>query len=271
MSAHGGREAGSVQNPGERAVDDTRPTSKVTSCGYIVLDPQEFQGPWLMAIPYRGSPVRWQVDNFKGKQRFGESDHQTAERELLEEARLCLREHCILIPGAPYEQPIYTYRDRQRVQVQKKVVLFLCYLKKPVFRQQLVVGREHGGIWWEDLRRLVRGECAGYPAWMRDQAGFVLTSMTRFVKDRLYAEAPPVPRDGAARLARCVVCLASSASIAALHAGAQKSCHLVFCQFCVRSTFRDSYAAVLHRYPACPVCRSVVQEYLLVYGLPDDA
>jgi 8-oxo-dGTP pyrophosphatase MutT (NUDIX family) len=238
----------------------TRPPSKVTSCGYIVLDLQEFQGPWLMAIPYRGSPVRWQVDNFKGKQRLGESDRQTAERELLEEARLCLREHCILIPGAPYEQSVYTYRDRQRVLVEKKV-----------FRQELVVGREHGGIWWEDLRRLVRGESAGYPAWMRDQAGFVLTSMTRFVKDRLHAEAPPVPTGGAARLARCVVCLASSASIAALHAGAQKSCHLVFCQCCVRSTFRDSYAAVLHRYPACPVCRSVVQEYLLVYGLPDDA
>ena len=71
MSAHGGREAGSVHNPGERAVDDTRPTSKVTSCGYIVLDPQEFQGPWLMAIPYRGSQVIWQVDNLKANNGLG--------------------------------------------------------------------------------------------------------------------------------------------------------------------------------------------------------
>ena len=249
----------------------TRPSSKVTSCGYMVLDLQECQGPWMMAIPYRGSSVRWQVDNFKGRQRLGESDRQTAERELLEEARLCVREHCILVPGAPYEPPVHTYRDRQGVLVEKKVVLFLCYLKIPVFRQALVVGREHGSIWWEDLRRLVRGESAGYPAWMRDQADFVLTRVTRFVKDRLHAEAPAVPTGRAARLARCVVCLASSASIAALHAGAQKSCHLVFCPGCVRSGFRDSYAEVLRRCPACPVCRGVVLEYLLVYGLPDAA
>ena len=261
MSVPGGRAAGSVQSPGERAVDDTRPTSKVTSCGYIVL---EFQGPWLMAIPYRGSPVRWQVDNFKGKQRFGESDHQTAERELLEEARLCLREHCLPIPGPPYEPPIYTYRDRQRVQVQKKVVLFLCYLKKSGFRQQLVLGRGYDGVWWEDLHRLGSGELSVYPAWVRDQARFVLTRMPRPPETRLHVDALPVPRHGAATFTRCVDCLPSAASVAAFPAGAQKSCRRLFCRCCVRTMFRDSYVAVLHRCPACPVCRSVVQVCQLV-------
>ena len=90
--------------------------------------------------------------------------------------------------------------------------------------------------------------------------GFLIYhSMPRPLKTRLHAEALPVSRHGAATLARCVACLPSAASIAVRHAGAQKSCHRLFCRCCVRSMFRDSYAAVLHRSPAWPVCRCDVQ------------
>ena len=84
-------------------------------------------------------------------------------------------------------------------------------------------------------------------------------SMPRPLKTRLHAEALPVSRHGAATLARCVGCLPAAAPIVEHPAGAHKSCHRLFCRRCVRSMFRDSYAAVLHRSPACPVCRSDVQ------------
>jgi hypothetical protein len=263
MTVSGGRAAGSVPSLSDRAVTGTRPTSMVASCGFIVLDLQaSVGGPCLIAMPYRVSAAGWEVHNFHGEPRRGEFDRQTAVRALLEKARLCFRKHCLPIAGPPYVSPSLT--DRQRVPARKKVVLFLCYLQKSGFRQQLVLGRGYDGVWWEDLHRLGSGELSVYPAWVRDQARFVLTRMPRPPETRLHVDALPVPRHGAATFTRCVDCLPSAASVAAFPAGAQKSCRRLFCRCCVRTMFRDSYVAVLHRCPACPVCRSVVQVCQLV-------
>jgi hypothetical protein len=75
-------------------------------------------------------------------------------------------------------------------------------------------------------------------------------SMPRPYKDRLHAEALPVSRHVAATLARCIGCLPVPPPIAKHPVGAHQSSHRLFCRRCVRSMFRASYAAVLHRSPA---------------------